>query len=240
MPRISFRLAVALLTFITGLTGVWLINLGSQLADAVLDRLMPPPTIESLETNFVPPLGAVVPEWNAEAYAVYDVILNNTIAAEPGPLLIIKSETNDYFDWSGDAATWQRYDNHAPAFFDDFVHTDLARADTDTLDNYIAVNRQPHVLLDLFRLRTPHMLITGADMNALMGGRGLWTGQSKNYPPPPSLYGFSAVGFNRERTQALVHFWNSGGLMCSTGWYVLLEKRDGNWQITKRMGLWVS
>jgi hypothetical protein len=41
------RLAVAILTFILGLAGVWLTDLGSQLSDATLEWLMPTPTLDA-------------------------------------------------------------------------------------------------------------------------------------------------------------------------------------------------
>src|SRR5205085_11380065 len=230
------RLAAAVLTFILGLAGVWLTNLGAQLTGAVIDRLMPMPTLDA-----PPDMDVALTELDADTYAVYDALLNDTYAAAKGHLLVIKAETDGY-DWEEDAAS-RPHDGEGSASFAEFVRTGLPATEADTLDNYLNANRQSHLLIDLFRLRTEHTLITEAEMKALAGQREswwMWTGFDDKYPHAAGLYGLSAVGFNRERTQALVYFWNACGGTCGDGSYVLLEKCDGTWRIVKRMGLWVS
>jgi hypothetical protein len=153
---------------------------------------------------------------------------------------VIKAETSGY-EREEDAVLRQT-DGGAATFAED-VRASLPAAEADTLDNYLAVNRQPHALVDLFQLKTKHALITDADMESLAGGRELfwmWAGFNKKYPDAAGLYGLSAVGFNRSHTQAFVYFWNTCGGDCGGGSYVLLEKHAGTWRIVERMGLWVS
>ncbi|HYX40364.1 MAG TPA: hypothetical protein VE821_01640, partial [Pyrinomonadaceae bacterium] len=135
------------------------------------------------------------------------------------------------------------HDGEGSASFAAFVCTGLPTTEAGTLDNYLNANRQSHMLIDLFRLRTEHTLMTEADMTALAGQHEswwMWTGFDNKYTHAAGLYGLSAVGFDRERTQALVYFWNACGGTCGSGSYVLLEKHDGKWHEVNRMGLWIS
>src|SRR5205085_10330105 len=123
------RLAAAVLTFILGLAGVWLTDLGSQLTGAVLDRLMPAPTLDAPPDTDA----TALTELDAETYAVYDALLNDTDAATHGRLLVIKAETKGY-DWKEDAAA-RPHDGEGSASFAEFVRTGLPMTEADTLDN---------------------------------------------------------------------------------------------------------
>jgi hypothetical protein len=58
------------------------------------------------------------------------------------------------------------------------------------------------------------------------------------------LFGVSAVGFNKERTRALVYVGHHCGSLCGGGGYHLLVKKDGRWQVDREFRgmscLWVS
>ncbi len=54
------------------------------------------------------------------------------------------------------------------------------------------------------------------------------------------LIEFSAVGFNAERTKALVHFGWHAHPMIGTGQFLLMEKKEGKWAIVALKESWVS
>jgi hypothetical protein len=227
------RLAAAVLTFLLGLAGVWLTNLGSQLTDATLEWLMPTPTLES------PPVGAESSELDADTYAVYDVLLNDTAAAKEGRLLIIQSETSGWRD--DNDANFEQFTRPAP--FLEYVSKSLPEAESGTLWYYLAVNRERQELKNIFQLKTNYLLVTDDELKSLAGGRELvlmWPTFYQKYGSDAALYGLSRVGFNPEHTQAFVYFWHACGDTCGSGSYVLLEKSDGTWREVKRMGLWLS
>src|SRR5437764_14447942 len=90
------RLAVALFTCMFGLAGVWLTDLGSQLTGAVIDRLMPTPTLD-------PPADSV-----ADTAAVYSAVLNAMFVREGARFFVIERQTNDGCPFSEDSANAQR------------------------------------------------------------------------------------------------------------------------------------
>ena len=51
---------------------------------------------------------------------------------------------------------------------------------------------------------------------------------------------FSGVGFNPTRTQAIFYMENICPGLCGGGWYVLMEKVGGMWQVRDKYYTWVS
>ena len=60
------------------------------------------------------------------------------------------------------------------------------------------------------------------------------------YPQSNGYLHFSRVGFNKERTEALVHVGWMRGSLEGQGQYFLLSKKDGKWQVERSVGTWVS
>jgi hypothetical protein len=67
-----------------------------------------------------------------------------------------------------------------------------------------------------------------------------WKTFEKKYPHAGGFTLVSSIGFNSSHDQALVYVGNSCGLTCGSGYFVLLEKKDGKWQVTKTANFWVS
>lgn len=54
------------------------------------------------------------------------------------------------------------------------------------------------------------------------------------------LHAFSHVGFDRDRTQALVYVSYTCGGLCGDGQYVLLERSARGWRIARSVRSWIS
>lgn len=63
-----------------------------------------------------------------------------------------------------------------------------------------------------------------------------WADLSKNYPKFPKFLQFSSIGFNNDKTQAIVCYFASGESTNSTeGYYIILEKREDKWEIARKI-----
>jgi hypothetical protein len=67
-------------------------------------------------------------------------------------------------------------------------------------------------------------------------------GPTRARGPLRSEISFSAIGFNRERTVAVIYATYWCGPLCARGTYYLLDKRDGQWTNVREMGRcgWIS
>jgi hypothetical protein len=67
-----------------------------------------------------------------------------------------------------------------------------------------------------------------------------WKRFDQKYPQAKGLISLSAVGFNRNHTQAIVSVGMDCGRLCGEGGIFVLHKKAGRWTITKQLGAWVS
>ena len=112
----------------------------------------------------------------------------------------------------------------------------------DAINDFVTKNRKSSVLTDQFKLSATIVLITDSDVKRLFHDSidGGWDLFHAKYPKATSINTLSRVGFNKDRTEALVYYTYSCGGLCGQGQYVLLRKRDGHWKIEKESMTWIS
>jgi hypothetical protein len=69
---------------------------------------------------------------------------------------------------------------------------------------------------------------------------GGWDAFQKKYPDAVGFTIVSAIGFSTSHDQALVYLGNSCGILCGSGYFVLLQKKDGKWEVQSIANIWVS
>ena len=113
--------------------------------------------------------------------------------------------------------------------------------DKNLIEDYRAKNTKPYHLIDLFILDVECVLLPSKDIqeifNVNVDG---WYEFYKKYPKSQGITTFSRVGFNADKTEALVYVSTSRGRLNGEGQYIKLSKKDGQWTIQKEIGLWVS
>jgi hypothetical protein len=67
-----------------------------------------------------------------------------------------------------------------------------------------------------------------------------WKDFAKKYPNAAGFTIVSPIGFNAPHHQALVYVGNSCGMLCGTGYLVLLEKKKDKWIAAKTAKIWIS
>ena len=95
----------------------------------------------------------------------------------------------------------------------------------EVFDDFTRVNRKAWILLPLLTIDKPYDIVAASQLSDSAGLN--WKQQ---YPGAVSVVTFSAVGFNADRTQALVFINHQCGSQCSAGTYYLLQEKEGKWQ----------
>jgi hypothetical protein len=92
-------------------------------------------------------------------------------------------------------------------------------------DDYISKNEKTTEINDNFDLKLDYKVGDAGEFN------------NDNFGV---IYGFSRVGFNKEKKIALVYFEYYGGAKNAGGTFVILTRNDGKWSILKKYTPWIS
>ncbi len=110
--------------------------------------------------------------------------------------------------------------------------------------DYIQQNRVPRALLRNFVIEKPYTLLSPAEERAaFQSSPGGWDGFYQMYADSGGLTELSAVGFNAEKTIAVVYAGHSCGMLCGGGGFHVLQKKAGKWENLTWEGstcMWVS
>ena len=95
------------------------------------------------------------------------------------------------------------------------------------------------------RLSVPFELVPKASINRLFGknGAGGWKNFYSKFPDSGGFITMSAVGFNVDKTVAVVYVGHRCGSLCGGGRYHFLQKTNGKWSEVNWQGTmctWVS
>src|SRR5215813_7637139 len=97
------------------------------------------------------------------------------------------------------------------------------------MDDYANQNRKDRILVRHIPIDTTYELLAGSKILKPETGNPGWEGFYERYPAG-GFYSFSAVGFNQQRTRAIVWMYYACGELCGTGTYHFLEKSGGIWR----------
>ena len=235
MLRKTFFVAVALLSFGLGVSAARLSGIASQLESILLERLSPTPDFAELYASPVPPASL-----EEETDAVYAAFIKQHLVREDIKLIVLNAETTGGV-YGGPLSAEQEAE-HEERFLREWTES-MPEAQFETLTDYLERDRHRRALRPLPHLGVRQVLVGADDVHRFFpeDGMGLgWDGFYLKYPGSPGLVTFSAVGFNRDRTQAFLYAGNSCGWLCGSGGYALLEKRDGRWLVVRQQNIWVS
>jgi hypothetical protein len=150
-----------------------------------------------------------------EAYAVYSAVLPDewTVRAGHAKRLVISSETA----FLGTCLTPEEESKgrQAPAIAD-----------------YHRANQKRWTLLPQFKIELPYALVPREKLTAFFttAGPGGWAQFYERYPDSAGWIEFSAVGFNQDKTLAVLYVAHHCGGVCGGGTIRALQKKDGKWQ----------
>jgi hypothetical protein len=162
-----------------------------------------------------------------ETYAVYAAVIR---AKFPSPQVVISAQTAT--DFSASELEKQLAD----------MRKQLSGLSTATTTDYIERNAAPLTLEAVrFQVSSEIILLSSADLDQFFKkDGGGWDAFYQQYPDAQGTLTFSAVGFNRDQTQALVYAGNQSHWLAGAGFYYLLEKQNDQWVVIDQAMTWIS
>lgn len=154
-----------------------------------------------------------------DAYEVYGAIIGDEwpISAAKATRLVLQAETTTF-----------------PGFGENKLCLKPAPGDEPTLGplltSYTKANEKPRVLQKNFKLDIPYELVSRSELDKIFAPNSDgWKPFNTKYPNSGGFIHMSAVGYNADKTLALVYMGHWCGGLCGGGTHHLLEKRAGNW-----------
>ena len=162
--------------------------------------------------------GKLPPYEVQEAYEVYSVILPSEwpLRDAHAKTLIIQNETKGYEMCLRPENEWQ--EKIGPAISD-----------------YVRSNAKPSLLQRRIKVEVPYQLIIADELRSTNSTAG-WEAFFQRYPDSRGWIELSAVGFNVNKTVAVVYMGHHCGPLCGRGGFHVLEKKDGKWVALNWMG----
>lgn len=96
------------------------------------------------------------------------------------------------------------------------------------ISNYLEVNKKIWLIQEKFTLEIPYKIVSGETIKSMVE-KNNWEEFYNRYPNSGGYIGLSAVGFNEDKTIAVVYVAHSCGQLCGGGRYHVLRKKDGKW-----------
>ena len=176
-------------------------------------------------------------EVDAEEYAVYSAIIDARAkrageeGGKPERVLVVSDMTEPWHDFTNEEAFYAGLKESSKELLD------------ETIEDYKSKNRKPHKLSPRLSVKVRYVLVDADEIRGFFKGKGPagWEDFYKKYPTSGGFLTFSRVGFNSDKTQALVYQSHNCGGLCGEGSCLLFVKKDGAW-VEKGVvgGMWMS
>jgi hypothetical protein len=166
-----------------------------------------------------------------EEYAVYAALITENVGENNAELLLVINEMPSPWITPVDAQAdfYEKIKEDSPALL------------TETVDDLRAKNKESFKLTRNFNIKPQYVLVSEQDLSFDAKAGDWWKTFHDKYPKARGIMTFSRVGFNSNKTQALVYRANHCGGLCGGGNYYLLRKKNGVWVIEGVVGpSWVS
>ncbi len=113
--------------------------------------------------------------------------------------------------------------------------------DEETAGSFRVRNEAAYPVRPDMDLGLPYVLLTDAEFDEIFAiNTSGWDVFYTRYPNSPGMTTVSQVGFNDDYTQALVYVGTMSHWLAGAGYYILLEKSFGAWQVDQQVMAWIS
>jgi hypothetical protein len=146
-----------------------------------------------------------------EAYDVYSAILPSEwpLRLAHAKTLIIQTETKGFEMCLRPEKEWE--EKIGPA-----------------ISEYVRLNAKPSLLEQRMNIEVSYQLIKADELKSLIQRAG-WEGFYQQYKHSGGWIELSAVGFNNDKTVAVVYMGHHCGPLCGGGGFHVLERKAGKW-----------
>ena len=121
-----------------------------------------------------------------------------------------------------------------------FIKSGLKDISKETVDSYLARNTKPGQLSPDMHLGVDYVLLTTDELAKISSQPNWGELLTQKYPNSHGYTIFSRVGFNNSLNQAVIYVGNVAGPMMGSGFYYLMEKKNGEWLLKEQVMSWIS
>lgn len=98
------------------------------------------------------------------------------------------------------------------------------------ISDYAAQNQGTWTLQECLHITKPYELVNSAGLDSLVASESNgWKAFYQKHPDSGGWIAFSAVGFNADKTVAVVYVSHYCGSLCAGGKFYVLQKKEGTW-----------
>jgi hypothetical protein len=117
----------------------------------------------------------------------------------------------------------------------EYIKSGLKGLSNETLDNYLERNKQPSQLSANMNLGVDYVLLSQEDLSKITSQPNWSELMTEKYPGTHGYTVFSRVGFNNSLDQAVIYVGSVGGPLMGAGYYYLMEKQKGQWDMKEQV-----
>ena len=110
----------------------------------------------------------------------------------------------------------------------------------ETLTDFETKNKSPQALKPLFSLDVEYAFFSDKEMDEIFLNSSGWDTFYEKYPHSQGILTLSRVGLDRSLDTAVVCVGNQMHWVAGQGYYVLLEKVTGRWEVRGKQMTWIS
>lgn len=122
----------------------------------------------------------------------------------------------------------------------EYIRSGLKGVSNETLDNYLERNKQPGQLSANMNLRVDYVLLSREELEKITSQPNWSELMTEKYPGTHGYTIFSRVGFNHGLDQAVIYVGSVGGPLMGAGYYYLMGKEKGQWEMKEQVMVWIS
>lgn len=170
------------------------------------------------------PVSTAPDDLTDDEYAIWSATIDSLVVWEKDDVVVLQNSTDSYPLHDSTTASYLRGQLKVP---------DAA------IQNYEERNAVPATIERKLTLDVEYTLLGKQEIEVIIIAGGYDELYSR-YPRCNGVTTLSRVGFNVDRTVALVYLSQTPGFLAGVGWAVLLRKVTGKWQVTTSTVVWVS
>ncbi len=166
-------------------------------------------------------------------YEVYSSVISSIISSEFSHMSVNKIVIN------------QLTSNHTICYnsyydcFQNFNNYSLKNISM-LIDDYKNMNVMAYKLENKFSIPQTVILISRGELNKIFQNETGWDAFYERYPNSSGIISISRVGFNSNKTQAILGFGYQAGWVWGKGYRIFLTKEEGKWIVKEQDMLWIS
>ncbi len=122
----------------------------------------------------------------------------------------------------------------------DYIKSGLKGISNETINSYLARNRQPGQLSPNMHLGVDYVLLSEEELAKISSQSNWGDVLNEKYPNSHGYSMFSRVGFNNSLDQAVICMGQVAGPMMGSGYYYLMVKQNGQWIMKEQVMVWIS